>query len=157
MKSKLQNHNSRWSSTEISTLKSMVLAGKNSSQIAKALGRTRASVMGKKASMKWGSDARIVRGKNTTHGDAPMTIGTKKRSKHVSNHNFYGEQAKMEFDKQIQESKKQLKAEKIKAIAKVAKAKVESKKSTEDIGALVSQLKSFAKESGLKMKITFEN
>ena len=152
MKSKLQNHNSRWSSTEIATLKSMVLAGKNSSQIAKALGRTRASVMGKKASMNWGSAARIVRGKNTTHGDAPMTIGTKKRST-----KSVGTQATMDFDKHIQESKKQLKAEKIKAIAKVAKAKVESTKSTKDIGTLVSQLKSFAKESGLKMKITFEN
>jgi hypothetical protein len=159
-----QQHNSRWSSSEIRTLKQMVMEGKNSSQIAIALGRTRASVMGKKASMDWGSKLRILRGSNGR--TAPMTAGTKTRKSHTSDHNVYGEQSKIEFEKTIEDTKKQLKADKIKTVAKIAKDLAAKKKAAKknttskkssDIGVLVSQLKSFAKQSGLKVKITFEN
>lgn len=170
-----QKHNSRWSSAEIRTLKQMVMDGKNSSQIAITLGRTRASVMGKKSSMDWGSTLRIHRGSNGR--TAPMTAGTKTRTKksYTSDHNVFGEQSKMEFEQSIEETKKQLKADKIKSTARIAKelakakaakrlaesgkAKTKKAKSekTSDIGVLVSQLKSFAKQSGLKVKITFEN
>jgi hypothetical protein len=150
-----KKHNSRWSSTEIATLKSMVLAGKNSSEIANTLGRTRASVMGKKASMNWGSRLRITRGKNSGHL-APMTAGTKPRYK--SDHNVHSSetQSKLEFDDFTGTIKNQLKADKKKAFKKVEKATKDNKK-TSDVGTLVSQLKAFAKQSGLKLKITFEN
>jgi hypothetical protein len=149
-----KQHNSRWSSSEIRTLKQMVMEGKNSSQIAIALGRTRASVMGKKSSMDWGSKLRIHRGSNGS--TAPMTAGTKTRSK--SEHNVHSSetQSKLEFDDFTGTIKKQLKADKKKAFKKVEKAAKDNKK-TSDVGTLVSQLKAFAKQSGLKLKITFEN
>ncbi len=148
-----KQHNSRWSSSEIRTLKQMVMEGKNSSEIAIALGRTRASVMGKKSSMDWGSKLRIHRGSNGR--TAPMTAGTKTRSK--SDHNVHSSetQSKLEFDDFIETTKKQLKADK-KAFMKVEKA-AKAVKKTSDVGSWVSQLNAFAKQSGLKLKITFEN
>lgn len=60
MKKSPINHNCRWSASEVQALQDLVYAGKSSSQIAKALGRTRSSVLTKKSSL--GLEDRIQNG-----------------------------------------------------------------------------------------------
>ena len=137
------NHNARWSSHEVETLRSMIKSGANSSQIAKTLGRTRASVLAKKSAL--GIEDTIVRGKNHSHLGVPMTIGKHKRRKPTDS-----AQTKIDFSAPTtKEAKKANKATK--------KAEKANRTGSTSIESLVAQLSGMAKAAGLKLSIKFEN
>ena len=134
MKSEIaKNHNSRWSKQQVETLTQLVKNGNNSSQIAIALGRTRASVMAKKSAL--GLEDRIQRGSKGSYS-APMILRNKKRS------NVTGQQELL-FEKPTKT-----------ATVKVKKSPSQTGGSLED---LMTQIKDFGKRTGLKITLTFEN
>jgi|688.fasta_scaffold232473_3 hypothetical protein len=128
------NHNSRWSKQQVETLKQLVKNGSNSSQIAIALGRTRASVMAKKSAL--GLEDRIQRGAKGSYS-APMILRNKKRSS-VSG------QQELPFEKPATKTA-------------TVKVKPSPSQSSGNLEQLMTQIRDFGKRSGLKITVTFEN
>jgi len=75
---RVKRHNARWTQDEVDTLVQMIIDGKTTSEVAKALGRTKASVWTRKSTLQLGSDVRLGNSRNSAVV-MPMSIGTKAR------------------------------------------------------------------------------
>jgi len=73
---RVKRHNARWTQDEVDTLVQMIIDGATTAEVARRLGRTKASVWTRKNTLKLGPDVRLA---NSRGANMPVSIGTKVR------------------------------------------------------------------------------
>lgn len=121
---------SQWTKTEDAMLKKMILDGKNSAQIAEALGRTRSSIFARKS--KLGVKAKMAPARGS---EMPYVAFEKKR--------------KTEAEALIKASVET----KSESLPTVTESPMKTVQASQTIGSQIDTLLSSVKELGLKLKI----
>jgi len=128
------SNNQLWSDSDLQLLKDLAGRGSSTSQIAKALGRTKASVWGRKSMM--GIKGRLASSKGQNI-DVPTTVSKKNRKSATKNSTVVA---------------KKMEEKVIKVTAKGAKDQNSFTKAASDF----EMLSRLAKQTGAKIVITFE-
>ena len=128
------SNNQLWSASDVQLLKDLAQRGASTSQIAKALGRTKASVWGRKSMM--GIKGRLASSKGQNI-DVPTTVSRKNRKSAVKNSAVVAKKTEEKV---------------IKVTAKGAKDPKAFTKAASDF----EMLSRLAKQTGAKIVITFE-
>lgn len=77
---RVKRHNARWTQEELDTLLQMILDGKTTAEVAKALGRTKGSVWSQKYLLQLGPEIRLSNSRNSNVA-MPSRLGTNVRNK----------------------------------------------------------------------------
>ena len=128
------SNNQLWSDSDVQLLKDLAQRGSSTSQIAKALGRTKASVWGRKSMM--GIKGRLASSKGQNI-DVPTTVSKKNRKSATKNSTVVAKKTEEKV---------------IKVTAKGAKDQNSFTKAASDF----EMLSRLAKQTGAKIVITFE-